>query len=356
MSEWSVSDTPFERIDPAQVSEQSFAATRRGFDQKQVKAYLVSVSNQIAAGQQQIRDLREQAAQAVEQVEAETAFSPQGVKLLDGGVEASRRLVQTEADEMASRARHLADELQTTVEGLRAHSEPAVGQDVADLLEQACGQAQAVAGLLQEARDQAEAEVEQGRDQGRQIVEQAKTLRLAVLRDMARRRQTARAQIERLRAGRDKLLTTLGDARKSIDLSMEAAKMSLAEAKIAADAAARRVEDEAAPSDNVLLSELHDAETVGMISEAEPAVQDEAQAETHPVAAPVGESTFPPSRAEAPEADPEAVVGEVEEGVTLLPREQQDPLDGAAVHPALASAPDSPTVEAVFARLRSESD
>ncbi|MDE0005151.1 MAG: hypothetical protein OXQ29_20870, partial [Rhodospirillaceae bacterium] len=184
----------------------------------------------------------------------------------------------------------------------------------------------------------------------------AKTLRLAVLRDMARRRQTARAQIERLRAGRDKLLTTLGDARKSIDLSMEAAKMSLAEAKIAADAAARRVEDEAAPSDNVLLSELHDAETVGMISEAEPAVQDEAQAETHPVAAPVGESTFPPSRAEAPEADPEAVVGEVEEGVTLLPREQQDPLDGAAVHPALASAPDSPTVEAVFARLRSESD
>ena len=263
MAERPSSETPFERVDPDQVSGQSFAVIRKGFDQKQVQAYLVSVGNQIKAGQQQIRDLREQVAQAEEQSEPETEFSSQGVKLLDSDVEASRRQTQTDADEMASRARRLAEELQTTFEGLRSQQDFSGADELADLLEQAYEQAQAVAGLLQEARDQAEAEVEHGRAQGREIVEQAKALRLTVLRDMARRRQGARAQVERLRAGRDKLISMLSEARGSIDQSMETARLSLAEAKVLADAAARRIEDESEPTDLALLSELDDAQVVG---------------------------------------------------------------------------------------------
>ena len=184
MAERPSSETPFERMDPAQVSGQSFAITRKGFDQMQVQAYLVSVSNQVKAGQQQIRDLREQVAQAEEHSEPDSEFSSQGVKLLDSGVEASRRQAQTEADEMAARARRLAEELQTTFEEVRSHQDFSGADELAELLEQAYEQAQAVAGLLQEARDQAEAEVEHGRAQGREIVEQAKVLRLTVLRDM----------------------------------------------------------------------------------------------------------------------------------------------------------------------------
>ena len=336
MAERLPTEAPFERLDPAQVSGQSFAVTRKGFDQKQVQAYLVSVSNQIKGGQQQIRDLREQVAQADVQPEPEAQFSSQGVKLLYSDVEASRRQTQTEAGEMATRARRLAEELQATVEELRSQKHVSEADEVAELLEQAYGQAQAVAGLLQEARDQAEAEVEHGRSQGREIVEQAKALRLTVLRDMARRRQSARAQVERLRAGRDKLMATLSEVRHSIDQSLESAKLSLSEAKVMADAAARRVEDESEPTDLALLSELDDAQIVGMVPEFDS--EPEAQAQPEPAAANDDHDD------------------EIQEGVILLTPVERDPVEAAADHPVLASADDSQDVDAIFARLRSQSD
>ena len=225
------------------------------------------------------------------------------------------------ADEMATRARRLVEEMERTVQALRSQQDLSGAGEVVALLEQAGQQAQAVAGLLQEAQEQAAAEVEHGRAQGREIVEQAKALRLAVLRDMARRRQTARAQVERLRAGRDKLMATLSEARHSIDQSMETAKLSLAEAKVVADAAARRVEHEAEPSDVALLSELDDAQMVGQI----PALG-------------------------APDEDSE----EVGEGVRLLSPAERDPLETAADHPVLIGATDSTDVDAIFARLRSQ--
>ena len=358
MAERPSNETPFERLDPAQVSSQSFALTRKGFDQKQVQAYLVSVSNQIQGGQQQIRDLRELVAQTDTQSEPEASFSLQGVKLLDNDVEASRRQGQTEAGDMATRARLLAEELQTTVEGLRSHQQVSGVDQVAELLEQAYEQAQAVAGMLQEARDQAEAEVEHGREKGREIVEQAKSLRLTVLRDMARRRQSARAQVERLRAGRDKLMATLSDIRSSIDHSLDSAKLSLTEAKVMADAAARRVEDEAEPTDLALLSELDDAQTVGMVPDL--AAAPEAQVQPEPVAPIDVESSLDEQEAqeiqEIQEIQETQEDQEVNEGVTMLASVEPDPVETAADHPALASADDGHDVDAIFARLRSRSD
>ena len=318
MAERPPPETPFERMDPEKVSVQSFALARKGFDKNQVQAYLVTVGNQIKAGQQQIRDLREQVDQPEAMPDPEPEFSLDGVKLLDSNVEASRRQTQAEAGALATRARRLAEQLQSTIEELRAQQEVAGVDELADLLEQAYEQAQAVAGLLQEARDQAQAEVEHGRAQGREIVERAKALRLTVLRDMARRRQATRAQVERLRAGRDKLMSILGDARNSIDQSMESAKLSLAEAKVLADAAARRVEDEAEPTDLALLSELDDAEDVGMITGGD----------------------FP---------------SEGHEKVTPVPLPEAESVQAVVDHPVLASAEDKRDVEAIFNRLRSQS-
>ena len=346
MAERLSSDTPFERMDPAQVSSQSFAVIRKGFDKAQVQAYLVSVGNQIKAGQQQIRDLREQVAQADDEPDVESEFSSEGVKLLDSDVEASRRQTQTEASEMTARSRRLAEQLQTTVAELRSRPEFSEAEELAELLEQAYEQAQGVAVLFQEVRKQAEAEVEHGRDQGREIVEQAKALRLTVLRDMARRRQAARAQVERLRAGRDKLISILSEARHSVDQSIDSAKLSLAEAKVLADAAARRVEDEAQPTDLALLTELDDAENVGMIPEPEPIPE----TPTQPVPTVEREANADPGYQEREaNADPG-----YQENVTLLSPTGRDPVEAAADHPALASAYDNHDVDAIFARLRSQ--
>jgi len=341
MAERSSAETPFERMDPEQVSGHSFAVTRKGFDQKQVQAYLVSMGNQIQGGQQQIRDLREQVAQAEGQSKPEPEFSSQGVKLLDGSVEASRRQTETEADELATRARRLAEDLQTTFEELRSQQDFSGADELAELLEQAYEQAQSVAGLIQEARSQAEAELEHGRAQGRDIVEQAKALRLTVLRDMARRRQGARAQVERLRAGRDKLISVLGEARDSIDQSIETARLSLAEAKVLADAAARRIEDEAEPTDLALLSELDDAQVVGMVPETPSPHEIQSELDDAQVVGMVPETPSP---------------HEIQEGVTLLPAGERDPVDAAADHPVLSSAGDKGDVDAIFARLRSQRD
>ena len=342
-------EAPFERVDPAQVSGQDFAVSRKGFDQKQVRAYLVSVGNQIKTGQQQIRDLREQVVQAEAQSEPESEFGSLGVKLLVSDVEASRRQIQAEAGEMAIRARRLAEQLQNTVEELRSQQDVSGVDELTELLEQAYEQSQAAAGLIQEARDQAEAEVEHGRAEGREIVQMAKALRLTVLRDMARRRLAARAQVERLRAGRDKLISTLGEARNSIDQSMESAKLSLAEAKVQADAAARRVEDEVEPTDLALLSELDDAESLGMIPEADPG----GEAPVRPLPVEV-EEAGPASASEPPPEDGSAP--EIHEGVTLLPPVERDPVEAAAEHPVLASVGESRDVDAIFARLRSQGD
>ena len=358
MAERPSAETAFERLEPDQVAGQSFAVARKGFDQQQVQAFLVSVGNQIKGGQQQIRDLREQVVQVDAPLEPEVKFSSQGVKLLDSDVEATRRQTQTEAGEMANRARRLAEELQTTVEGLRSQQVFSGGEEVAELLEQSYEQAQAVAGLLQEARDQAEAEVNQGRDKGREIVEQAKALRLGVLRDMARRRQAARAQVERLRAGRDKLMAALGEVRNSIDQSLESAKLSLTEAKIMADAAARRVEDQAEPTDLALLSELDDAQVVGMVPQVGSVPEARAQPESAATNdAPPSPGAEPASCAEpALCAEPAPDTREIQDGVALLSPVEHDPVVTAADHPALAGADDSCDVDAIFARLRTQSD
>ena len=356
MAERPSNETPFERLDPAQVSSQSFALTRKGFDQKQVQAYLVSVSNQIQGGQQQIRDLRELVAQTDTQSEPEASFSLQGVKLLDNDVEASRRQGQTEAGDMATRARLLAEELQTTVEGLRSHQQVSGVDQVAELLEQAYEQAQAVAGMLQEARDQAEAEVEHGREKGREIVEQAKSSGLTGC-GHGPSSPVGPAQVERCARPRQ-ANGYLSDIRSSIDHSLDSAKLSLTEAKVMADAAARRVEDEAEPTDLALLSELDDAQTVGMVPDL--AAAPEAQVQPEPVAPIDVESSLDEQEAqeiqEIQEIQETQEDQEVNEGVTMLASVEPDPVETAADHPALASADDGHDVDAIFARLRSQSD
>ncbi|WP_419918348.1 hypothetical protein [Candidatus Poriferisocius sp.] len=256
-----------------------------------------------------------------------------------------------ELTEVVSRIDRLVGELERTAEAMGSRPDiPSAGEVVelleqagerarslVELLQQAREQAEAEVELLQQAREQAEAEVEKGRAQGREIVEQAKTLRLTVLRDMARRRQTARVQVERLRAGRDKLMATLLEARHSIDQSLELAKLSLAEAKVVADTAARRVEEETGPSDLALLSELDDAQTVGMIPDSGPV---EVVVE-HPVLAGAGDGECDPVVVEHP------VLAGAGDG-------ECDPV--VVEHPVLAGAEDSKQVEAVFARLRSRSD
>ncbi len=59
--------------------------------------------------------------------------------------------------------------------------------------------------------------MEQAREQCRAMVDEAQGLRARVLADLSKRRKVLHAQIEQLRAGRERLAETVDDVRRSVD-------------------------------------------------------------------------------------------------------------------------------------------
>ena len=71
------------------------------------------------------------------------------------------------------------------------------------------------------------------------MVEEAQGLRARVLADLARRRKVLHAQIEQLRAGRERLAETVKDVRRSVDVIADDLFAAEDNARLAAEAAGR---------------------------------------------------------------------------------------------------------------------
>ena len=80
------------------------------------------------------------------------------------------------------------------------------------------------------------------------MVAEAQAVRERVLRDLAVRRKKARQQVEKLNAGRERLLQAYDVVRRTIDEATDELGTSLPDARMAADAAARRIEEEPEPT------------------------------------------------------------------------------------------------------------
>ena len=87
---------------------------------------------------------------------------------------------------------------------------------------------------------------------------------------MDRRRRHARAQVERLRVGRDRLLRSYDVVRRTLDETTYELKGSLKEAKLRGDNAARTVNTEPAATRDQLEAELLDAKLIGRVSTTDP--------------------------------------------------------------------------------------
>ncbi len=99
------------------------------------------------------------------------------------------------------------------------------------------------------ARREAEELLDQAREQCRAMVDEAQGLRARVLSDLAKRRKVLHAQIEQLRAGRERLAETVHDVRRSIDVIADELFAAEDNARLAAEAAGREA---AARSDDGL--------------------------------------------------------------------------------------------------------
>ncbi|MFK7919800.1 MAG: DivIVA domain-containing protein, partial [Ilumatobacter sp.] len=186
---------------PAQVADASFSTGRRGFDQAEVRDFLRMVSAEL--GRLHERELfLERELQA-----AQTNPDLDRAQLDD---EALTRLLGEETARVLNAARESAHEIREKAEQSAARMLLEASDEATRMREEA--EIEASRRRTDAAAD-AEAELSMAKQQGREMVNEARAYRERVLSELARRRELAREQIEQLIHGRDRLTQAFERAR-----------------------------------------------------------------------------------------------------------------------------------------------
>ncbi len=237
-------------IDAADVARKEFTTSFRGYDTYAVRAFLGHVAAELAAARERARSLSEQLKDATAKAQPVELGEAQLTAAL--GQEAGRLLQAAHEAAAEVRARAEAD-----AAAMRSEAESLMGLRTAE----ANAAAEAIAAT---ARQEAEAEVAAARQTGREMVAEAQAVRERVLRDLARRRRLAHAQLEQLRAGRERLLEAFRAVQGSYETATAELTSAEVEARAAADAAARRADAEPEPSIEELEAEVQAAKDAGL--------------------------------------------------------------------------------------------
>lgn len=186
---------------PASVRDANFPTARRGFDQQEVREFLRVVAAELARMQerehyldQELRSMRMRRQGPPAELDDETL-----ARLLG---EETTRILQA-ARESAAAIRSKAEE---TAERLLREAR----EDAQHLREEAETESSR---RRREAEQDAEADLEMAKQQGREMVEEARAYRERVLGELSRRRDLARQQIDQLIHGRDRLVQAFERAR-----------------------------------------------------------------------------------------------------------------------------------------------
>jgi DivIVA domain-containing protein len=192
---------------PEAVANATFSTTRKGFDPHEVQDFLRQVAGEIHRLQERQRMLERELDSSLDagppELDEDTVTRMLG--------EEATRILQT-ARESGTQIKARAEESAARL--LRESTEEAQRQREEADREAARRRSDAVA--------DAEAELAMAKQQGREMVEEARAYRERVLGELARRRELARQQIEQLVHGRDRLLEAFERARMvAIDVVAE---------------------------------------------------------------------------------------------------------------------------------------
>ena len=198
----------FSRPDPSSptaVAGATFPSARRGFDQNEVRDFLRMVSAELSRLQERVLFLERELANAQHGAPiAPAELDEDAVAEMLG--EETLRIVQT-AREAAAKIKVRADETASRL--IReATDEAARIREDADLES---------ARRRQDASSDAESEILMAKQQGRDMVNEARAYRERVLADVARRRELAREQLEDLMHSRERLIQAFERARVATD-------------------------------------------------------------------------------------------------------------------------------------------
>ena len=194
----------FSRPDPSSptaVAGATFPSSRRGFDQNEVRDFLRMVSAEISRQQERITFLERELLNA-----QQAAPAPQ----IELNEETITELLGEETARIVQAAREAAGKIKVRSEETANRLVREATDEAARVREDAELEA---ARVRQDATSDAEAEILMAKQQGRDMVNEARAYRERVLADVARRRELAREQIEDLMHGRDRIVQVFDRAR-----------------------------------------------------------------------------------------------------------------------------------------------
>jgi DivIVA domain-containing protein len=186
---------------PASVADATFSTGRRGFDQGEVRDFLRMVAAELGRLQERERFLER---------ELRTAQSNPDLASAQFDEQALTRLLGEETARVLTTARESAAEIRQKAEQSAAQLLGEASDEAARLREEAEIEASR---RRSDAAADAEAELAMAKQQGREMVNEARAYRERVLSELARRRELAREQIEQLLHGRDRLMQSFERAR-----------------------------------------------------------------------------------------------------------------------------------------------
>lgn len=355
---------------PAAVGSAQFSVGRRGFDQEEVRDLLRGVSAELARLKErerflesELRSMQTRGMSAPGALDEETVTALLGeetARVLSTAREAAKQQIARAADT----AERLVREASSDATRIRQEAETEASRQRMD------------------AAVDAEAEIDLAKQQGREMVVEAREYREKVLSELARRRELAREQIEHLIHDRDRLVAAfdraraaandvVGDLAEFDELSEEVARVS--GLSTPADATAPIFFDHTQVPDAIPQSEMvvttESTESIVEIEvfeiETEPVVEDVVSElvvngpEVDVIEQPTGMSEHPSAEPQAPEHIAEVVQLFGKKRSMPLVTDQQNPpvvtAETETAHPPATISQNKKSVDELFARLKKTS-
>jgi len=280
--------TSSSHLAPDDVARHTFASVRRGFDPTEVRDYLESIATGLRSHVERehellaaLADAEDRAAHPViDDTMLTAAVGKETARVLQSAHDAASEMVanaRAEATRMLAEATEVSERLVTEATEVSEQAQANADALLAERLAEADAAAialqerteQQVAAALDKVRADAQELTERARAEGRSMVEEAQALRARVLEDLARRRKVLHAQIEQLRAGRERLAETVHDVKRSVEAIAEDLFNAENEARLAAEVAGREVADRPDEGTPEELAALLLAEEAEAVAEAE---------------------------------------------------------------------------------------
>lgn len=321
---------------PDDVARHTFASVRRGFDPTEVRDYLESIAIGLRGIADRERQLLEELADAehraanpvLDEPTLSAALGHETGRVIHSAHEVAAEMLaraEAEANRLITEANEDAEQSSARVEAQAAEQRAQVEAEVNELRERTHQQ---VSAAQESAHRAAEELLTQARQECRAMVDEAQQLRARVLADLSRRRKVLHAQIEQLRAGRERLAETINDVRRSVDVIADDLFTAEDDARLAAEAAGREVVSR--PDDGT------PEELAAML------LTDEAEAAARPAQPDGPAGDVPPGGTATADADERGEApGESTTGATEAPP---------------AEAPPAESVDALFAKIRAARD